>query len=98
MRPKTLLILALVVLVLGAFIWFYERDLPGSEERAEQAKKVLGGLESRDVEAVEIAWEDRRVRLERPTPEEAENGDGKDAGEDGAEDAFPEERWRLVEP
>jgi len=96
MRPKTLLILALVVLVLGAFIWFYERELPGSEERAEQAKKVLGGLESSDVDAVEIAWEDRRVRLERRSPAETEDGEGEDAG--AGEDASTEERWRLVEP
>lgn len=93
MRPKTLLILAVVVLLLGAFIWFYERDLPGSEERAEQAKRVLGGLESRDVEAMEIAWEDQRVRLERRAPEEAE------VGEDADQDASAaEESWRLVEP
>ena len=34
MRPRTLLILLVLVLGLGAFIWFYERELPSSEERA----------------------------------------------------------------
>ena len=41
MRPRTLLVLLIVVVALGAFIRFYERDLPSSEERARQAKKVL---------------------------------------------------------
>ncbi len=41
MRPRTLLVLLIVVVALGAFIRFYERDLPSSEERAKQAKKVL---------------------------------------------------------
>ncbi len=41
MRPRTLLVLAIVVVALGAFIRFYERDLPSSDERAKQAKKVL---------------------------------------------------------
>ena len=41
MRPRTLLVLAVVVVALAAFIRFYERDLPSSDERAKQAKKVL---------------------------------------------------------
>jgi hypothetical protein len=40
-RPRTLLVLLIVVAALAAFIRFYERDLPSSEERAKQAKKVL---------------------------------------------------------
>lgn len=64
MRPRTLLILTAIVLGLGAFIWFYERELPSSEERAEQAKKVLS-LEKGDVTAVTIESEKGRVRLER---------------------------------
>lgn len=41
MRPRTLLVLLIAVVALGAFIRFYERDLPSSEERAKQAKKLL---------------------------------------------------------
>lgn len=41
MRPRTLLVLLIVVAALGAFIRFYERDLPSSDERAQRAKKVL---------------------------------------------------------
>jgi hypothetical protein len=40
-RPRTLLVLAIVVVALAAFIRFYERDLPSSDERAERAKRVL---------------------------------------------------------
>lgn len=95
MKPRTLLILALVVALLGAFIWFFERDLPGSDELAEQAKKVLGGLETADVTAVEIAWEDRTVRLEKQPPEASEEPTGEGSDEAPAEP--PEERWRVVE-
>ncbi len=91
MRPKTLLLLSLVVLALAAFIWFYERDLPSSEERVERAKKVLSGLEVEDVEAVEIAWEDRKVHLVRQPPPD---------GDEGEKDRSPsqETEWRLTEP
>ena len=33
MRSRTLLVLAGLVAVLVAFIWFIERDLPSSQER-----------------------------------------------------------------
>jgi hypothetical protein len=111
MRPKTLLILALAVLVLGAFIWLYEWDLPGSEERAEQAKKVLGGLESGDVDGLDIAWGDQHVRLEKRSAPTAGEGAAEtaDEGETGADETSgaetgdekasgAEKRWWLVEP
>jgi hypothetical protein len=55
-RPRTLLVLLVVVLVLAAFVRFYERDLPSSEERAQRAKKVF---------AFDKDWKDKvtRVRL-----------------------------------
>lgn len=92
MKPKTLGILAALVLVLGAFIWLVERDLPGTEERAEQAKKVLGGVERTDIEALTLSIDDRQVRLERV--DEA-SGEGADEGED--EDAT-DASWRLTAP
>ena len=51
MKPKTLLVLAALVAALASFVWFYERKLPSSEERAAQSKKVLT-LKSADVESV----------------------------------------------
>ena len=40
-------------MVLGAFIWFYERTLPSSEERVEIGKKVFR-LDKDDVTALSI--------------------------------------------
>ena len=95
MRPRTLLALLVVVAALAAFIWFYERELPSSEEREERAKRVLG-VEAAEVQAVEIAWEGRQVRLERV---------GESAGEPIAEGgdavdslAVTASEWRLVAP
>lgn len=99
MKARTLIILAVVVAGLLAFIMFYEGDLPSSEERAEQANRVLGGLETSKVEAVDIAWGDQHVRLEKQTPPKKEAEEGEDAGETAAPAALPaEETWKLVEP
>ena len=51
MKPRTLLVMLVLVLGLGAFVWFYERKLPSSEEREENAKKVLT-VEKDDIRAV----------------------------------------------
>lgn len=88
MRPRSLLVLALLVLALGAFLWFVERDLPGSEERAERARLLLPGLDPGTVTAVTVETEEERWRLERrvagETPEgrqqdgEVRDGEGRD--------------------
>ncbi len=70
MKPRTLLVLLVLVAGLGAFIWFYERKLPSGEERAEQAKKVLQ-LERDEIEAIEVAWQGRTLRLEKVRAPEA---------------------------
>lgn len=91
MRPRTLLVLLAVVLALGAFIWFYERELPSSEERAELEKKVLR-VEKDDVTALTLQSEAGTVRLEKvalPAPETKEGDE---------EIAEPETEWRLTEP
>lgn len=101
MKPRTLIVLAVLVALLGAFIYFVERDLPGTEERAERARKLLPELEPSEVTGVEIAWEDQRVVLERRQGAQASGGGD---GEEGApepeleEDVEPEEAWYLVEP
>ena len=41
MKPRTLAIVAALALGLAAFIAFYERDLPSSDERRQGAKRVL---------------------------------------------------------
>ncbi len=65
MRGRTLGILALVVLGLGAFIFFYERHQPTTEEAAERADKVFPALESDQVDAVDVTAPESTVRLER---------------------------------
>ncbi|HEY4564680.1 MAG TPA: hypothetical protein VIJ36_16970, partial [Thermoanaerobaculia bacterium] len=93
MKPRTLLILLALVLGLGAFIWFYERKLPSSEERETLGKKVFA-LEKGDVTAVAIDAPKGSVRLERaPAPKPAK--DNKDKKEGTAE---PAADWRLTRP
>lgn len=91
MKPKTLLVLAVLVAALGSFVWFYERKLPSSDERAEQSKKVLS-LKSADVKTVDIAWGDQKVRLEREAAPPKADGAAAEAA------PAPAESWRLVAP
>lgn len=111
MRPRTLAILFALVLGLGAFIWFYERELPSTEERAVQEKKVFGSLEAKDVLGLTLDRAGTKVRFERVEPAKAEKED-EDDGEDDVdevddsldpaadadEDAGPPAEWRLAEP
>lgn len=85
MRPKTLLVLALLALGMGAFIYFVERDLPTTEERAERAKKLLA-VEGDEVTAIVIDSGEGTpaVRLERQV---AATTDDEDDAEDDAEEA-----------
>lgn len=94
MRPRTLLILSLIVLGLGAFIWFWEREQPGSEKRAELERRVLPGLVQKEVTAIEIAAAQGAVRLERePAPAKPKDHEKED--EDAAEEPAV---WRIVRP
>lgn len=99
MRPRTLAVLAALVLGLGAFIWLYERKQPSTEERAQQAKKVLR-LEPDAVESVTLEWDGQRVRLERePAAEKQDGGEEDDEKiEETASSLAPPRAWRLVEP
>ena len=83
MRPRSLALLFAVVAGLLAFIWFYERDLPSSDERAELAKRVLP-IEADEVQGLTLLRGEAAVRLERLAAE-----DGDEEGDGG---------WRLREP
>lgn len=102
MKPRTLLILLVAVLGLGAFIWFYERELPSSEERKELEKKVVK-VEKDDITAVTVEASRGRVRLERietPKPEkkkEEEKEDGEETPEPVSAGSAGTE-WKMVEP
>lgn len=93
MRARTVLVLTVVVAILAAFIWFFERDLPSSEERAERSRKVLP-VDGDEVSALVVAWGGETVRLERAVPD----GDGEDGGEEGAAAPPPPGEWRITEP
>jgi len=64
LKPRTLLVLLVLVLGLGAFIQFYERKLPSTEEREKTGNRVLD-LSQDDVQAVEIDRNGQAMRLER---------------------------------
>lgn len=105
MRPRTLLILLLVVLGLGAFIWFYERELPSSEERTENAKKVLP-LDKDEIRKVTVEAPSGRVVFERvehakddkkdKDDEDAEAGETDQGTEEEAGE--PESEWKITAP
>jgi hypothetical protein len=54
MKPRNLIILAVIVLVVGAYILFYERHQPTSDERAERSDKLFPTLERDEVGSIEI--------------------------------------------
>ncbi len=100
MRPRSLLIMTTVVAVLLAFIFFYEKDLPSTEERVELAKKVLD-IKSEEVLGLELAWADHTVKFERSPQDDAKTQDGEDPGNLTAQDQeAPESHgpWRLTAP
>jgi len=96
-RPRTLLVLFLVVAALGAFVWLYERKLPGSDERTKQEKKLFDWSKD-DVTAVSIALGGDRagqeVALEHVSP--PEKAKAAAAGTEGPE--APPAEWRLTRP
>jgi hypothetical protein len=105
MRPRTLLVLAIVVLALAAFIRFYERDLPSSDERAQRAKRVLD-VKKDQVDRIRIDADGTTTVLERQPAARAVAGDHPAAaaatpatapGPDGAAPA-PAAEWRITRP
>ena len=98
MKPRTLLILFAVVLALSAFIFFYERKLPSSEERTKLGKQMFG-FEKDEVTAIAIDSAKGPVRLERvggaallsAQKEKTKAKKGGDLPEPSAE-------WRLTGP
>jgi hypothetical protein len=95
-KPRTLLILFALVLGLGAFIQFYERKLPSSEERAKAGDRILD-VSKDDVQAVEIVRNGQTVRLERVKPA-APAKPAKVSKEKDAAAPEPAQEWRLTLP
>ena len=65
MKSKNLLILAAIVLVVFAYIVFFERHRPTSDEAASAAEKVLLDFEQDDVAAILIERGESRVLREK---------------------------------
>lgn len=86
MSPRTLLALALLVAVLAGFIWFVERDLPSTDERRQEAARILP-IDEADVRALVIETDGQVARLELETEEVLPEDEASLGGE-----------WRLVEP
>lgn len=98
MKPRSLIVLALVVAGLAAFIAFYERELPSSDERRERQDLVLD-VEAAEVDAVIVDRSgEKTVELRRSeADDEAQEAD--DRGEETASAPEPaSSSWRLVRP
>ncbi|MCP5059690.1 MAG: DUF4340 domain-containing protein [bacterium] len=67
MNPKTTLLMAIVVAVLGAFVWFWEVE--GADERAaaeQTEKEIFADLAAEEVTSLRLrTTDDQVVRLER---------------------------------
>ncbi len=64
MQPRSLAILLATVVCFGAFIWFFERDLPSSDERVELATRLFD-VEAADVVTAEITVDGETIAFER---------------------------------
>lgn len=65
MRSRSLMILAALVVAVGAFIFFVERHAPTTEERLERAGRVFPDLDPETVVEVDLFSEHGPVRLVR---------------------------------
>jgi hypothetical protein len=97
MRPRTLLVLFLIVAGLSAFIWFYERDLPSTDERRAAEKKILD-VEKDEVREIVLEVGDRVVRLERQGLTFEADGEPEGAEEAADSKLLDSRTWRLVDP
>lgn len=83
MRLSRLILLAVVVIGLGALIYFWERHQPTTDERRERADKIFPALKQDKVQRIvltnsegefELARENERWWLRRPLADEANQG------------------------
>ncbi len=65
MKPKNLILLAAVVLAVAAYVFFFERHRPNSEDARREADQVLPGLERDRVTGLRIERDGAVLRAER---------------------------------
>lgn len=87
MKTRTSLVLGVVALGLAAFIYFYERELPSTEELQNRSDRLLPGFDRDRVDRVVLGEGEERIELVR------ERSDEPDAGPAGAVGD-----WRLTHP
>ena len=68
MRPKTLLVLAVVVGALLALIYFAEDKVASTDERAAAAKRLVGA-KADEIVALEIEWQGSGCVSSAPLPQ-----------------------------
>ena len=74
MQARSLAILLATVVAFGAFIWFFERDLPSSDERIELETRLFA-IEAADVVAAEIAVGEDTIVFDRSEDPEGAQGE-----------------------
>ncbi|MFC1889420.1 DUF4340 domain-containing protein [Thermodesulfobacteriota bacterium] len=99
MRFRNTLIVALLCLALGAYVYFIEIKRAGEIEEMEEAQKRAFAVDWNDVERLTLRNANGTFVLERiaAAGEEGESEEGE-AGTDEGEDAWRDHDWRLVEP
>ena len=65
MRPKTTLALALLVALVVAVIWFWEKDVPGTAERIELQSRVFADLEAEEITSLSLSGPDSALTLRK---------------------------------
>jgi hypothetical protein len=97
-RPRTLLILAVVVGALLALIYFAEDKVASTDERAAAAKRLVD-VQPDEVTSLTIDWQGARVRFERVVASPAAKPETPARPEaPGSPSARPSGSWRIVEP
>ncbi len=94
MRPRSLLILALVVGVLLALIYYAEDRVAGTDERAAAAKRLVGATPE-EIVALDLEWQGSRVRFERAGKSPESTGElapGRARGESSSRSSIPPTR------
>ena len=99
MRFRNTLIVALLCLALGAYVYFIEIKRAGEIEEAEEAQKRAFAVDWNDVERLTLRNTNGTFVLERVAVagEEGESEEGEAVADEG-EDAWRDHDWRLAEP
>jgi hypothetical protein len=92
MRSKEIIVLSIVILLLGAFIYFYERHTIGTEEKARRADRILPEFDRDKVSRLEVTSSKGAFAVERAEAK-------KEKKEPEAEMDLPaQHRWNMVSP